>query len=59
MAHLVSASFQTPSKDLFEFEAPGSILNCQAVRVHFSFSPIWEHVWDVEVGAIRAEDVPR
>lgn len=42
-------------RDLFEFEALGSIPNCQAVHVHFSFSPIWEHVWDLEGGAVRAE----
>lgn len=54
MAHLVSAFFQTPLRDLFDFEALGSILNCQAVHVHFSFSPLWEHGWDVEGGAVRA-----
>lgn len=57
-AHLVRACFQTPLGDLFDSEAPGSVLNCQAVRVHVSFSPIAEHVWDVEGGAGRAEDVP-
>lgn len=33
----------------------GSILKCQAVYVHLSFSPVWEHKWDLEGRAVRAQ----